>query len=101
MTESFLSKEVSYVVSSNKEAKRDKAKTRPEKRSNEASEDAKAMGPMPSSSKGNHPRPHQKPSDAVRPISVYEVCISVYYGLGHLSVAKDMEEVEPETSVGR
>ncbi|XP_033925880.1 protein DBF4 homolog B isoform X2 [Melopsittacus undulatus] len=65
VTESFLSKEVNYVVSSNKEAKRDKAKTRPEKRSNEASEDAKVMGPMPFSSKGNHPRPHQKPSDTV------------------------------------
>uniref|UniRef100_A0A8B9G8W9 DBF4-type domain-containing protein n=1 Tax=Amazona collaria TaxID=241587 RepID=A0A8B9G8W9_9PSIT len=65
VTESFLSKEVSYVVSSNKEAKRDKASTRPEKHSNGASEDAKATGPMPSTSKGNHPRPHQKPSDTV------------------------------------
>ncbi|XP_030364617.1 protein DBF4 homolog B isoform X2 [Strigops habroptila] len=65
VTESFLSKEVSYVVSSNKEAKRDKARTQPEKRSNGASEDAKATGPMPSTSKGNHPRPHQKPSDTV------------------------------------
>ncbi|NXK71593.1 DBF4B protein, partial [Amazona guildingii] len=65
VTESFLSKEVSYVVSSNKEAKRDKASTRPEKHSNGASEDAKATGPMPSTSKGNHPRPHQKPSDSV------------------------------------
>ncbi|XP_061331960.1 protein DBF4 homolog B isoform X1 [Pezoporus flaviventris] len=65
VTESFLSKEVSYVVSSNKEAKRGRARTRPEKPSNEASEDAKATGPVPSSSKGNHPRPHQKPSDTV------------------------------------
>ncbi|NXD71925.1 DBF4B protein, partial [Eolophus roseicapillus] len=65
VTESFLSKEVSYVVSSNKEAKRDKARALPEKRSNGASEDAKAMGPMPSTSKGNHPRPQQKPSDTV------------------------------------
>uniref|UniRef100_A0A672TG45 BRCT domain-containing protein n=1 Tax=Strigops habroptila TaxID=2489341 RepID=A0A672TG45_STRHB len=70
VTESFLSKEVSYVVSSNKEAKRDKARTQPEKRSNGASEDAKATGPMPSTSKGNHPRPHQKPSDTVRAIKV-------------------------------
>ncbi|XP_065555145.1 protein DBF4 homolog B isoform X2 [Lathamus discolor] len=65
VTESFLSKEVSYVVSSNREAKRDKARTQPEKCSNEASEDAKAAGPVPPSSKGTHPRPHQKPSDTV------------------------------------
>ncbi|KAM9520836.1 protein DBF4 homolog B [Guaruba guarouba] len=65
VTESFLSKEVSYVVSSNKEAKQHKASTHPEKHSNGASEDAKAMGPVPSTSKGNHPRPHQKPSDTV------------------------------------
>ncbi|XP_061224904.1 protein DBF4 homolog B [Neopsephotus bourkii] len=65
VTESFLSKEVNYVVSSNKEAKRGKARTQPEKRSNEASEDARATGLVPSSSKGSHPRPHQKPSDTV------------------------------------
>ncbi|XP_068274981.1 protein DBF4 homolog B [Nyctibius grandis] len=63
VTESFLSKEVSYVVSSNKEAKRDKARTRTEKRNNVTSEDAKATSPMPSTSKGNHARPHQKPPD--------------------------------------
>ncbi|KAM9255120.1 LOW QUALITY PROTEIN: protein DBF4 homolog B [Cariama cristata] len=63
VTESFLSKEVSYVVSSNKEAKRAKARTQTEKRSNVTSEDAKAMNPMPSASKGNHPRSHQKPPD--------------------------------------
>ncbi|NXR01521.1 DBF4B protein, partial [Sagittarius serpentarius] len=63
VTESFLSKEVSYVVSSNKEAKRDKARTRTEKRSNITSEDAKAASPMPSTSKGNNTRPHQKPPD--------------------------------------
>ncbi|NXE26299.1 DBF4B protein, partial [Ardeotis kori] len=63
VTESFLSKEVSYVVSSNKEAKRDKARTRAEKRSNVTSEDAKAVSPTPSTSKGNHTRPHQKPPD--------------------------------------
>ncbi|NWS62526.1 DBF4B protein, partial [Chunga burmeisteri] len=61
VTESFLSKEVSYVVSSNKEAKRAKART--EKQSNVTSEDAKATNPMPSTSKGNHPRSHQKPPD--------------------------------------
>ncbi|KAM9215115.1 protein DBF4 homolog B [Leptosomus discolor] len=63
VTESFLSKEVSYVVSSNKEAKRDKGRTRPEKGNNITSEDAKAASPMPSTSKGNHTRPHQKPPD--------------------------------------
>ncbi|KAM6368766.1 protein DBF4 homolog B isoform 2-T2 [Pluvialis apricaria] len=63
VTESFLSKEVSYVVSSNKEAKRDKARTQTEKQSNITSEDAKPMSPMPSTSKGNHTRPHQKPLD--------------------------------------
>ncbi|NXN35818.1 DBF4B protein, partial [Rhinoptilus africanus] len=63
VTESFLSKEVSYVVSSNKEAKRDKARAQTEKQSNVTSEDAKSTTPMPSTSKGNHPRPHQKPPD--------------------------------------
>ncbi|NXS45643.1 DBF4B protein, partial [Balaeniceps rex] len=63
VTESFLSKEVSYVVSSSKEAKRDKARTRTEKWSNVTSEDAKAVSPVPSTSKGNHTRPHQKPPD--------------------------------------
>ncbi|KAM6233521.1 protein DBF4 homolog B [Spheniscus humboldti] len=63
VTESFLSKEVSYVVSSSKEAKRDKARTQAEKWSNVTSEDTKTMSPMPSTSKGNHTRPHQKPPD--------------------------------------
>ncbi|KAM6042805.1 protein DBF4 homolog B isoform 2-T2 [Theristicus caerulescens] len=63
VTESFLSKEVSYVVSSSKEAKRDKARAQTEKWSNVTSEDAKATNPMPSTSKGNHTRPHQKPPD--------------------------------------
>ncbi|XP_074782610.1 protein DBF4 homolog B isoform X2 [Athene noctua] len=63
VTESFLSKEVSYVVSSNKEAKQDKAQTQTEKWSSITSEDAKATSPMPSASKGNHTRPHQKPPD--------------------------------------
>ncbi|XP_052640919.1 protein DBF4 homolog B isoform X1 [Harpia harpyja] len=63
VTESFLSKEISYVVSSNKEAKRDKARTRTEKQSSMTSEDAKATSSMPSTSKGNNTRPHQKPPD--------------------------------------
>ncbi|KAF1483468.1 hypothetical protein FQV18_0011855, partial [Eudyptula minor novaehollandiae] len=63
VTESFLSKEVSYVVSSSKEAKRDKARTQAEKWSNVTSEDTKTTSPMPSTSKGNYTRPHQKPPD--------------------------------------
>ncbi|NXW50536.1 DBF4B protein, partial [Nyctiprogne leucopyga] len=63
VTESFLSKEVSYVVSSNKEAKQGKARARAEKQSNVTSEDAKATSRVPATSKGNHTRPHQKPPD--------------------------------------
>lgn len=70
VTECFLSKEVNYVVSSNKEAKRDKAGTRTEKRSNTMSEDAEAKSPMPSTSKGNHTRLQQKPPDIVRATKV-------------------------------
>ncbi|XP_010226566.1 PREDICTED: protein DBF4 homolog B [Tinamus guttatus] len=65
VTESFLSKEVTYVVSSSKEAKRDKARTRPEKWSNVTSEGAKAKSPGPSASMGSHSRPQQKPPDTV------------------------------------
>ncbi|NXS65224.1 DBF4B protein, partial [Pandion haliaetus] len=64
VTESFLSKEVSYVVSSKKEAKRDKVRTQTEKQSNVTSEHAKTISPMPSTSKGNNTRPHQKPPDS-------------------------------------
>ncbi|XP_054252410.1 protein DBF4 homolog B [Indicator indicator] len=63
VTESFLSKEVSCVVSSNSEAKRDKARSWPEKQSNGTSEGAKAPSLMPSASKGQHTRPQQKPPD--------------------------------------
>ncbi|NWU72402.1 DBF4B protein, partial [Pterocles burchelli] len=63
VTESFLSKEISCVVSSSKEAKRDNARTRTEKWSSRTSEKAKAASPTPSASKGNRPRPHQKPPD--------------------------------------
>ncbi|NXP56702.1 DBF4B protein, partial [Heliornis fulica] len=63
VTESFLSKEVSYVVSSSKEAKRDKVRTQPDKWSKVTSEDAKAASSVPSTSKGTHARPHQKPPD--------------------------------------
>ncbi|XP_042692800.1 protein DBF4 homolog B isoform X3 [Centrocercus urophasianus] len=62
-TESFLSKEVSYVVSSKKEAKRSRARARAEKRSSVTSEGAKAQSSTPSSSKENHTRPQQKLPD--------------------------------------
>ncbi|NXX99489.1 DBF4B protein, partial [Centropus bengalensis] len=62
-TESFLSKEVTHVISSNKEAKRDKARTRAEKQSSTTSEDATATSPVPSASKGTHSMPHRKPPD--------------------------------------
>ncbi|KAM9368824.1 protein DBF4 homolog B [Phaethornis superciliosus] len=65
VTESFLSKEVTCVVSSNKEAKRDRARTRGEKRSSATPGDAKALSPTPSTSRGNHARPQQRPPDTV------------------------------------
>ncbi|NXK47816.1 DBF4B protein, partial [Chauna torquata] len=63
VTESFLSKEVNYVVSSNKEAKRDKTRTQTETRSDTTLEDAKAKSSMPSTSQGNHTRLQQKLPD--------------------------------------
>ncbi|XP_030321607.1 protein DBF4 homolog B [Calypte anna] len=63
VTESFLSKEVTCVVSSNKEAKRDKARTRGEKWSSAAPGEGKALSPTPSTSKAA--RPHQRPPDTV------------------------------------
>ncbi|NWU15232.1 DBF4B protein, partial [Cephalopterus ornatus] len=63
VTESFLSKEVTYVVSSNKEAKRDRAGTGDRKQSNPTSGDTKPTSSGPTASRGNPPRPHQKPRD--------------------------------------
>ncbi|NXM31543.1 DBF4B protein, partial [Oxyruncus cristatus] len=63
VTESFLSKEVTYVVSSNKEAKRDRARTGDGKQSNPTSGDTKPTSSGPAASRGNPPRPHQKPPD--------------------------------------
>ncbi|XP_031456912.1 protein DBF4 homolog B isoform X2 [Phasianus colchicus] len=63
VTESFLSKEVSYVVSSKKEAKRSRARAWAEKRGNVTAKDTKAQSSTPSSSKENHTRPQQKPPD--------------------------------------
>ncbi|KAM7030075.1 protein DBF4 homolog B [Acridotheres tristis] len=56
VTESFLSKEITCVVSSNREAKRGQARTREEKQSSPTAEGTKLT-----SSKGNPARPRQKP----------------------------------------
>ncbi|NXK93021.1 DBF4B protein, partial [Formicarius rufipectus] len=61
VTESFLSKEVTYVVSSNKEAKRDRA--RGERHNSPTSGDTKPTSSGPAASKGYPPRPRQKPPD--------------------------------------
>ncbi|NXA12181.1 DBF4B protein, partial [Sapayoa aenigma] len=63
VTESFLSKEVTYMVSSNREARRDRARARGEKWSNPAPGDTKSTSSGPAASKGNSARPHQKPPD--------------------------------------
>ncbi|NXX50728.1 DBF4B protein, partial [Tricholaema leucomelas] len=63
VTESFLSKEISCVVSSSKEAKRDQGRTWPEKQSNGTSEGAKTPSLMPLAPKGHHTRPQQKLPD--------------------------------------
>ncbi|XP_048685734.2 protein DBF4 homolog B isoform X1 [Caretta caretta] len=63
--ESFLSKEVSYVVSSSKEAKLDRGPRRPtEKRSSAASGDAKAKTLPSAVPKGSHAGHHHKPADS-------------------------------------
>ncbi|NXX73717.1 DBF4B protein, partial [Urocolius indicus] len=65
VTESFLSKEVTYVVSSNKEAKRDKGRAWAERPSSTTAKGAKAAGPVPSATHGSQTTPHQKPPDTV------------------------------------
>ncbi|XP_032662468.1 protein DBF4 homolog B isoform X2 [Chelonoidis abingdonii] len=63
--ESFLSKEISYVVSSSKEAKLDGGPRRPtEKRSSAASEDARAKTLPSAVPKGSHAGPHHKSADS-------------------------------------
>ncbi|XP_050790877.1 protein DBF4 homolog B isoform X2 [Gopherus flavomarginatus] len=63
--ESFLSKEISYVVSSSKEAKLDGGPRRPtEKRNSAASGDAKAKTLPSAVPKGSHAGPHYKPADS-------------------------------------
>uniref|UniRef100_A0A8C5TCP9 BRCT domain-containing protein n=1 Tax=Malurus cyaneus samueli TaxID=2593467 RepID=A0A8C5TCP9_9PASS len=66
VTESFLSKEVTCVVSSNREAKRGQARTREEKQNNPASEGTKSTSSVPAAPKGNPTRPRQKLPDTVR-----------------------------------
>ncbi|NWI95433.1 DBF4B protein, partial [Pitta sordida] len=57
VTESFLSKEITCVVSSNREAKGDRARSTP------TSGDTKSTSSGAAASKGNPARPHQKPPD--------------------------------------
>ncbi|NWV60082.1 DBF4B protein, partial [Malurus elegans] len=63
VTESFLSKEVTCVVSSNREAKRGQARSQEEKQNNPASEGTKSTSSVPAVPKGNPSRPRQKPPD--------------------------------------
>ncbi|NXW69128.1 DBF4B protein, partial [Hirundo rustica] len=61
VTESFLSKEVTCVVSSNREAKRGQARPREEKQSSPTAKDTKSMSSVPAAPRGNPARPRQKP----------------------------------------
>ncbi|NXK67870.1 DBF4B protein, partial [Sylvietta virens] len=61
VTESFLSKEVTCVVSSNREARRGQARPREEKQSSPAAEGTKPTSSVPAAPKGNPTRPRQKP----------------------------------------
>ncbi|NXQ27893.1 DBF4B protein, partial [Alaudala cheleensis] len=61
VTESFLSKEVTCVVSSNREARRGQARPRQEKQSSPAAGGTKCTSSVPAAPKGNPARPRQKP----------------------------------------
>ncbi|NXT14955.1 DBF4B protein, partial [Prunella fulvescens] len=61
VTESFLSKEVTCVVSSNREARRGQARAREEKQSSPAAEGTKSTSSVPAAPKGNPSRARQKP----------------------------------------
>ncbi|NXL78844.1 DBF4B protein, partial [Leptocoma aspasia] len=61
VTESFLSKEITCVVSSKREAKRGQARAREEKQSCPTAEGTKPTSSVPAVPKGNPTRPHQKP----------------------------------------
>lgn len=71
VTESFLSKEVTCVVSSNREAKRGQARTREEKRSSPTSEGTKSTSSVPAAPKGNPTTPRHKPPSTVRATKVW------------------------------
>lgn len=76
VTESFLSKEITCVVSSNREAKRGQARTREEKQSNPTTGGTKSTSSVPAAPRGNPGRPRQKPPYTVRTAKVLaqEVC---------------------------
>ncbi|NXY56916.1 DBF4B protein, partial [Callaeas wilsoni] len=61
VTESFLSKEVTCVVSSSREARRGQARTQEEKRSSPTPGGTKSTSSVPAAPKGNPTRPRQKP----------------------------------------
>ncbi|KAF2977305.1 hypothetical protein EK904_000516, partial [Melospiza melodia maxima] len=61
VTESFLSKEVTCVVSSNREAKRGQPRAREEKQNNPSAERTKSTSSVPAVPKGTPNRAHQKP----------------------------------------
>ncbi|NWY90739.1 DBF4B protein, partial [Loxia curvirostra] len=61
VTESFLSKEVTCVVSSNREAKRGQARPREEKQNSPAAEGTKPTSSVPAVPKGTPTRARQKP----------------------------------------
>ncbi|NXB79159.1 DBF4B protein, partial [Donacobius atricapilla] len=65
VTESFLSKEVTCVVSSNREAKRSWAGPREEKQSSPTAKGTKSTSSVPAAPKGNPNRPRQKPPHTV------------------------------------
>ncbi|NWZ13255.1 DBF4B protein, partial [Agelaius phoeniceus] len=61
VTESFLSKEVTCVVSSNREAKRSQPRAREEKQNNPTAESTKSTSSVPAAPKGTQTRAQQKP----------------------------------------
>nr|XP_054505352.1 protein DBF4 homolog B [Agelaius phoeniceus] len=61
VTESFLSKEVTCVVSSNREAKRSQPRAREEKQNSPAAESTKSTSSVPAAPKGTQTRAQQKP----------------------------------------
>ncbi|XP_030822326.1 protein DBF4 homolog B [Camarhynchus parvulus] len=61
VTESFLSKEITCVVSSSREAKRGQPRAREEKQNNPTAESTKSTSSVPAAPKGTPTRAHQKP----------------------------------------